>query len=316
MKELFNHNTWAIAIASLLLPLVLKGQQRVFEISGNDQFAYPIVERWIAEYSKENPAAQARFVLSKEGGKAAAIRIVANHSSAQELDAKQRVAYLGRYALIPVLNSNSPLLSDAKNGINKKDLKKLVFERNLDDDEAMDDLDEGKKDKYTATVYSRGGRASTSLVLAGYFGQQPDQIKGKKIIGDDIYLLNAIRKDLSGLTFNSLNYVFDLQTRKLKADLSILPLKLKSQQQAALNSKDIDQAISLLETASVEYIPVQQFGFQLSASDANDKELVDFIAWILDKGQKFNNELGFLKLDANSLAQQKEQLKDVYYTQK
>jgi hypothetical protein len=316
MKALFNHNTWAVAIAGLLLPLVLKGQQRVFEISGNDQFAYPIIEKWIAEYSKENPASQAKFVLSKENGKTTAIRIVANHSSGQESEDNQRISYLGRYALIPVLNSNSPLLGDAKSGINKKDLKKLVFERNLEDDEALDDLDSGKKDKYTATVYSRGGRASTSIVLAGYFGQQPDQIKGKKIIGDDIFLLNAIRKDVGGLTFNSLNYVFDLQTRKLKADLSILPLKLKSQQQAALNSKDIDQAISLLETTSIESIPVEQFGFLLSANHAKDKDLIDFISWILDKGQSFNNELGFLKLDANSLAQQKEQLKDVYYTQK
>ncbi len=316
MKALFNHMTWAAAIAGLLLPLVLKGQERVFEISGNDQFAYPIIEKWIAEYSKENPGAQAKFVLGKEAGKTTAIRIVTNHSSGQEPDANQRVAYLGRYALIPVLNSNSPLLGDAKNGINKKDLKKLVFERNLEDDEALDDLDSGKKDKYTATVYSRGGGASTSLVLAGYFGQQADQIKGKKIIGDDIFLLNAIRKDVGGLAFNSLNYVFDLQTRKLKADLSILPLKLKSQQQAALNSKDIDQAISLLETTSIESIPVEQFGFLLSGNHAKDKELVDFIGWILDKGQSFNNQLGFLKLDSNSLAQQKERLKDVYYTQK
>jgi phosphate transport system substrate-binding protein len=316
MKAQFNQRTLAVAILTILLPFVSKAQQRVIEISGNDQFTYPIIEKWIEEYNNENPASQGKFVLNKEASKTSTVRIIANPPLNKELDGDQRVAYLGRYALIPVLNSNNPLLSDLKNGINKKDLKKLVFERNLEDEEALDDFDSDKKEKYSATVYSRGSKASTSVVLAGYFGQQPDQIKGKKIIGDDIYLINAIRKDVSGLTFNSLNYVFDVETRKLKTDLSILPLKLKSQQQAALSSKDIDQTISLLETTSIESIPVQEFGLLVSSNYAKDKELVDFIAWILDKGQKFNNQLGFLKLDANALAQQKEQLKDVYYTQK
>jgi len=316
MKAQFNHKTLAVVIAILLFPFASRSQQRVIEISGNDQFTYPIIEKWIAEYNKDNPASEGKFVLKKENGKASTIRIIANHPLDKEWDDGQRVAYLGRYALIPVLSSNSPLLGDAKSGINKKDLKRLVFERNLEDEESLDDLDSGKKEKYTATIYSRGGKASTSIVLAGYFGEQPDQIKGKKIIGDDIYLLNAIRKDASGLTFNSLNYVFDLQTRKLKADLSVLPLKLKSQQQAALNSKDIDQAISLLETTAIESVPVEKFGFLVSPNYAKDKELLDFVSWILDKGQKFNNQLGFLKLDANSLVQQKEQLKDVYLTQK
>ncbi len=316
MKAQFKHKALAVVILTLLIPFVSKAQQRVIEISVNDQFTYPIIEKWIAEYNKDNPSSQGKFVLNKENGKSSTVRIIANHPLDKELADNQRVAYLGKYALIPVINTNNPLLSDLKNGINKKDLKNLVFERNLEDEEALDDFDSGKKEKYSATVYSRGSKASTSIVLASYFGQQTDQIKGKKIIGDDIYLLNAIRKDLSGLTFNSLNYVFDVETRKLKPDLSILPLKLKSQQQAALNSKDIDQAISLLESTSIESIPVEEFGLLVSSNYAKDKELVDFISWILDKGQKFNNQLGFLKLDANSLAQQKEQLKDVYYTQK
>jgi ABC-type phosphate transport system substrate-binding protein len=315
MKSLFN-KTARITLATLLLPWVLNAQEKVIQISGSDLFIYPIVQKWITEYANEYPLSNTRFVLSKNAARASGLQIVAHQPQQGQTSDGERITYLGRYALIPVLNNNSPLLSTLKNGINKKDLKNLVFEKNLEEEDAFDDIDSGKKDKYNATIYSRDSKSSTAIALAGYFGQQPDQIKGKKIIGDDIYLLNAIQRDVNGLTFNSLNYIFDIESRKLKSGLSILPLKLKSQQQAAFNSKDIDQTISLLENTLIESIPVEEFGFIISPNYAKDKELVDFINWILEKGQKFNNQLGFLKLDAGSLAQQKDQLKDVFYTQK
>jgi ABC-type phosphate transport system substrate-binding protein len=275
---------------------------------GGVKFTYPIIEKWISEYEKENPSLNVHFELNTSNKSGNAIEIVA-HTVTQ---AEENVSYLGRYALLPVSNINNPLLNEIKKGFNKKQLKELVFEANiLDDDYEYGDQ---KKDKYNAVIYSRDSKSSTAIALASYFGEQPEEIKGKKIFGDEIFLINAVQKDINGVTFNSLNYIFDIDSRKLKSDLALLPLNLKSQQNEVFNSKDIDQAIALLEKTNIETIPVEKFGFIIPDEYAENPVVIGLVTWILEKGQGFNNNYGFLKLGDKTLAEQKDQLKEKLFS--
>jgi ABC-type phosphate transport system substrate-binding protein len=277
--------------------------QKIF--MGNAGFVLPVVEKWVSEYKKENPLTTIRVETGNNTTDVSDIRVIAHYVQEGELHGEQTVSYLGRYALVSVTHLNNPLLQEIKSkGIAKKDLKNLIFDKTPEEEYSGYEEYEEEKEKYSATVYARDSKACTAIALAGYFGQTPAQIKGKKVFGDDIFLLNAIKKDITGVTFNSLNYVFDLQTRQLKQGIALLPLKLKSSQKEALNSQNIDAAIALLETTSVESIPVERFGFVIPAASAKNKEIVDFISWVLHEGQKYNHELGFLKLDEQTLAAQ------------
>jgi len=133
------------------------------------------------------------------------------------------------------------------------------------------------------------------------------------LLGDEIFLINALKKDNTGISFNSINYVYDIQSRKLKQDIELLPLQLKQAQKDAFNSKDIDQVLSLLETQSIESVPVEKFGFVISKKQAADPDIINFVNWILAEGQKYDHELGFLHLDESSLTAQKEKIKE-YFT--
>jgi hypothetical protein len=53
---------------------------------------------------------------------------------------------------------------------------------------------------------------------------------------------------------------------------------------------------------------VENFGLQIPAEYAGDKDLADFINWILEHGQRFNHEYGFLTLDNETFTSQKIQL--------
>ncbi|MDR1809516.1 MAG: hypothetical protein LBR34_03815 [Prevotella sp.] len=312
MKTTGNKIALSVFFSIIALASV-SAQEKIIRLTGA-KFTYPVIEKWIAEYQRENSLTKVRFEINKNNAENSDFQIIAHHPQESELTDEQSVTFVGRYALLPVTNPNNPLLGELKKGISAKDLKDLIFEKSLDDEDAFSD--EEQKEKYTATIYTRDSKSSTTIALAGYFGHEPEQIKGKKIIGDDIFLLNAIRKDVSGLTFNSLNYVFDVNTRRLRQDLSILPLKVKSHQQEALKSGDIDQTISLLEETAIESIPVEKFGFVIPAAYAKNEDVIDFISWILNNGQKYNNELGFLRLDNRSLAVQKAQLKEEYLSLK
>jgi ABC-type phosphate transport system substrate-binding protein len=272
------------------------------------KFIHPIIEKWITEYKKENPDFTIQLKEnSSEGESVSRLKIIA-HPFPADKQAGESVVYVGRYALLPVSNTRNPLLEIAAKGLKKRDVVNLVFEKNILDD----DFDPDEKSKYTATVYIRGSESSTTITLAEYFNQSPERIKGKKIFGDEIYLLNAVQKDETGIAFNTLNYVFNLESRQLKSEISLLPLHLKSKQKEVLESLNIDRILSLLEESDIETIPVENFGLQISDEYINNKDLANFIHWILNNGQKYNHEYGFLNLDAKTFTAQKTWIENNY----
>jgi ABC-type phosphate transport system substrate-binding protein len=282
-------------------PAILFSQKTQIE---GTKFVHPIIEKWITEYSKVNPDFSISIKTDQENKENTLVLRIVSDPLSEENNEKDDIVYVGRYALLPVANTRNPLLEKAAKGLKKKDLIDLVFEKNVLDE----DFDPDEKSKYTATVYTRSSESSTTITLAEYFNQSPERIKGKKIFGDDIYLLNAVQKDETGITFNTLNYVYDLNSRQLKSDISLLPLQLKSKQKEVLESLNIDKVIALLEESKIETIPVEKIGLQISEEYSSNREIANFIRWILDHGQEYNHEYGFLNLDRETLVSQKSEL--------
>jgi len=277
-------------------------------ISGT-KFTYPLIEKWIAEYSKINPTANIRLA-SKNSTQAAELNIIAHRPGEKELQADQEIIYAGKYALLPVTNNHNPNLPlFAKKGLSKKEIDKLFFEViDFDSDEPVE------KSKFQATIYARDNKACTSNALAGYFGHQSSEIRGKKVFGDDIYLLSALKKDSIGISYNTLSYVYDTNSRNLKSGLAILPVDLRKDAKVILNGT-LDDVLSALETTKVETIPVERIGFVLSQQSAR-KEVTAFLKWVLSEGQQFNHEFGFLTLDKNLAAEQAVRLNEKLLTLK
>ena len=270
-------------------------------ISGT-KFTYPLIEKWISEYQKVNPNVNIQLASKTNAGQTADLNIIAHQPTQNELQATQEIIYTGRYALLPVTNNYNPILvATAKKGINKKELDKLFFEVvDYESDEPA------QKSKYKANIYSRDNQASSSTTLAGFFGHQTSEIRGKKVFGDDIYLLSAIKKDTIGLTYNNLGYLYDVTSRNLKNGLALLPIELKKDAKPILTG-NLDQVIIVLESTKVETIPVEKIGFVYSQQSAR-KEVAEFLKWVLTDGQMFNHEKGFLNLTKDALAEQENRL--------
>ena len=277
-------------------------------ISGT-RFTYPLIEKWIVEYTKLNPNVTIKLAKNTETSDAADLSIIAHQPSTDELKEGQAILYTGRYGLLPVTNSKNPVLSTTKKGLTKKDIDKLFFEVADNDEEPV-----VEKPKFRATIYARDNQASASTAFARYFGHVSSEIRGKKVLGDDIYLLSAISKDSLGITFNNLGYLFDIQSRKLKEGIALLPLDLKKE---AKNIADgnLDDVILILEKTRVETIPVEKIGFIYAQQNAR-KEVTDFLKWVLTDGQEFNHGKGFLNLDKQELAEQTNHLTEKYLSLK
>lgn len=304
-------NKIQILIVLFLITVVANGQEAI-RISGT-KFTYPLIEKWISEYRKINPDAQFKLISKKNETKASDISIIAHQPLKTDLTDLSQIVYVNKYALLPVAGSSNKYLNDIKKrGLDKKELEKLFFQET--------DLDENPEEKTKkpvgnpVNIYSRESQACSSIAFANYFGFQSSDLKGKKVSGDDIYLISSIQKDSTGITFNNLGYLFDLQTRKLKEGIVLLPLDIEEKAKTSIGT-NVDEALTAIENTKFETIPVEKVGLIFDNNPRN-KEILNFVKWIVNEGQKFNHEYGFLNLDKKLQADEGEKLSGKLLTAK
>lgn len=271
------------------------------------RFAAPLVEKWADEYEKINPGVNIS-VSTQATDEGVDLQLVGAEDAADTKGTGHTIAYTGRYALLPIVNVSNPLLSELnKKKLNSKRLQDFFF---LD---GQIDVTDNSSGDHEVTIYSGNNADSFAGLFASHFGYSPADIKGRKISGDDIFLINAVQKDQTSAAFNSLNYIFDLETRRLKSDIALLPLDLKRSQHEVLQEADADKTIELLENESIPLIPVQHIGFVYQSDNAATKE---FLHWVLSEGQKFNHAFGFLQTEAEILSAQLKEISEPHYTEK
>lgn len=268
--------------AVLLLSGSVFAQQEKVVIESS-RFAVPLAEKWAEEYEKVNPGVD--------------IVLIKGNSSDDEVDLS--LSSLGnipaaRFALLPVTNVDNPNLKELnRKKLNSKDISELFFVGNI-----LEGSSESNKTEFDLTVYSGNNSDSFAEAFASHFGYMKADIKGKRISGDDIFLVNAIQKDNEGVAFNNLSYIFDVETRNLKEGLAIISLDIKNEHIKVLGEENIDKAIDLLENESISLIPIETFGF---ISEKENNEAARFLDWVLTEGQKYNKEYGFLRVSHEHL---------------
>jgi len=277
-------------------------------ISG-EKFTYPLVENWLNEYKKEYPDSRLQLTTKKSQISKTDVEISITSAGQSLNTASNRVFYVARFSLLPVTNVHNPYLTNVKRrGLSKTELENLYFENTSYDEDHEKNT---KKDPFVV-VYSRENQASSSIIFSRFFGHQSSELKGKKISGDDIYLLSAIKKDTLGITFNSLGNLYDIKTRKLKDGIVILPIELRSNENKI--TIDIDQTINFLENNSVNLVPIENIALSFPDTIENKPEILKFINWILKDGQRFNHEFGFLNLDNQTKTSQLNQLTEYIFS--
>ncbi|MDR1583141.1 MAG: hypothetical protein LBS55_07795 [Prevotellaceae bacterium] len=266
------------------------------------KYTIPLLEKWVTEYNKTSPEVEVKWAERNSANVDIHVIADANTENNNSEDGKL-ITYVGRSALLPVTTKANPLYEQiVRKKFGKKELTKLFFA-----DDSFDEEDSPKdKFKEQLTVYSGSSKTSNATFFASHFGQSSSNFRGKKIQGDDIYLLQAISKDPTGITFNNLSYIYDLKDRQLKNEIALLPLDVKRGQLEIIKSENLDETISLLENEKIELVPVLNIGFVYDKQAGTQK----FLKWIITEGQKFNHEFGFLQIDEKTLSYQRNFLGD------
>ena len=256
------------------------------------RFARALVEKWIEEYAKTEPGVE--FQIVKGSGNQDNIDLNVTISDNRDNNEKLfgHIIYFGETAVLPVTarSSEAARLLEGKH-LNAKKLKQLFF--------LNDDFDEDVK-KIKAfeniIIYSGSNASSVASSFAHNFGEESSSFRGKRISGDDLFLNTAIAKDPLGVTFNALSNIFDLKSRHLKSDLSLVGLDLKKDLEKSFSDNGtLDEILLLLENGKPAEVAVEKVGISFNnADDAVNR----FLQWILENGTKYNHEYGLLNLDS------------------
>ncbi|MDR2385639.1 MAG: hypothetical protein LBD80_08285 [Tannerella sp.] len=314
MKRKIKKSSWLLLIAIAFSSFVNAQkpsanieparEQEVFYIKGI-KFVDALLEKWVSEYSKTYPDALPS-IAGKDVHEYSIEVVPSGKQKDDSIQGEKLFIPFGKYAVLPIAGKNNVLLDGfRKKKLNEKRLKELFFDKDI----FAEDYEADKKEKYDAVVYSGNNSCSVSHSFAEYFGYETGSLKGKKIAGDDIYLNNAVQKDLKGVSFNNLNYVFNIESRQLNDGIALIPLDLKKEYEKVLNVQNLDETITLLENKNIDLIPVEELAFVLPKKV--DLATIGFLEWALSEGQEYIHSFGFLRLDAKTLAQQQKHVSEL-----
>ena len=267
------------------------------------RFAYPLVDKWIKQYTAENPKAlitiETRTITDPEKYD---LLIEAYDQDMSVKDTREYIS-IGRYALLPVANATSAFAKEyAEKGLVEKTYKQIFFH----------DIYAEKDNSITVpfTVYTRLQKAGAPLTFAKYFGYEQQQIKGKTIAGADEHLIKALLKDDTGITYTVPGLAYDLITRKPSAGLTIIPVDLDGNGKVSKEEKQLeslDQYLEKLETGQVKNVPIEYIHFSIAKNNSNP-EARKFLLWVAGHADADLHQYGYLKPEAKRLQIEKDKL--------
>ena len=274
------------------------------------RFALPLIEKWIAEYAKTQPGIEFQVAKGSQNKSNIDLNIVFNNQDTKPEDFSHSIIYFGEFAVLPITASGSEAAKvlEGKH-LNSKKLKQLYFEGDIFDEDAQ------KVKKFEKLViYSGSNTTSIASSFAHNFGEESSNFRGKRISGDDLFLNTAICKDPLGVTFNALPNIFDLKSRHVKSDLTIIGIDVKKSLEDSFSDKaTLDEVINALENGKVQEVAVEKIGVSFNIDDDATKQ---FLNWVLTSGTKYNHEYGLLNLDNKFVQVQLDKVKTVLTAQK
>jgi len=307
----------AIAIAGIIIILLssfkkndapapddLKG---TINISG--AFAlYPITVKWAQEFKKIHP--NVVFNISAGGaGKGITdalsglvdIGLASRDINPEEVKKGAYTIYVTKDAVVPTFNTGNPNASVLESkGVKRNQFLDVFVTGNIKNWNQL-----GGKVSVPIHIYTRSDAAGAAETWAKYFNKKQEDLLGVGVYGDP-GLAQAVKKDVTGIGFNNLAYLYDLKTRKQVAGVHALPIDVNGNGKIddTENFYDtIDHLTDAIADGRYPSPPARNLGF-LFKGKPTKPELVAFVKYVLTEGQKYVDENGYIVLSKQKLSEE------------
>jgi phosphate transport system substrate-binding protein len=296
----------------LFLSIVQPSWSQEKELAGNVTISgawalYPMVLKWAEEFQKLQPKVRIDIQAGGAGKGIADVLagvvdfgMVSRGIQPVEVEKGAFAVAVCKDAVLPTVSEKNPLLAQ----ILKTGLKKQAFINIWISETAKTWGDAlGTGDRTQLHVYTRSDACGAAETWAQFLGKKQEDLKGVGVYGDP-GLAEAVRRDSRGLGYNNVNFAYDPKTKKPVKGITILPIDLDG------NGR-IDDAENFYQTRDDITAAIARGAYP--SPPARDLYLVTkgrpekaagvaFLKWVLNEGQQFVAETGYIALSADKLA--------------
>jgi phosphate transport system substrate-binding protein len=278
-------------------------------ISISGAFAlYPLTVRWAEEFRREHP--RVRIDISAGGaGKGMAdvlsgmvdLAMFSREITQAELDKGAWLVAVSKDAVVVTVNSNNPFLDQLKrHGITRETFMDIYLNQHI---ERWNQIPGLSGPDHPINVFTRSDACGAAEVWGGYLGKNQESLRGIGVFGDP-GIADAVKNDRFGMGYNNVIYAYDINTRKKFDGIEIVPFDINS-------NGIIDEDESFYDTldeickAIAEYrypSPPARDLYLVSKGKPKNKVVIAFLEWVLENGQQFVDEAGYVKLSDEKIS--------------
>ena len=274
---------------------------------------YPLTVRWAEEFRKLHP--NVRIDISAGGaGKGMAdalgnmVDIAMVSRDVTPVEVEQGAWYLGvaKDAVVPTFNTQNPFAEIIiRQGLKQEHFEKIFLNEGPHHWEEFLGLAGTSK----IMVYTRSDASGAGEIWARYLGVEQEDLQGIGVFGDP-GIADIVKGDRMGMGFNNIAFCFDITTRKPFVGLGVIPIDVNGNGTIDPEENfyaDLDQLMVAIAEGRYPAPPARDLYF-VSSGFPENVAAAEFLKWVLNEGQNYVTEAGFVGLSAESMAHQKQKL--------
>jgi len=275
---------------------------------------YPLTVKWAEEFHKLHPRVTINVSAGGAGkGMADALsKMVDLGMYSKEVSPEEQAKgawwiAAAKDAVLPVMNSSNPDLAVVRSkGVTRQRLFEVFIGGGI---KTWGQL-MGTASREELQVFTRSDACGAADMWARYLNKKKQEdLQGVGVNGDP-GVADAVRKNIGGIGYNNLNFVYDMQTRKPYDGLAVMPLDLNGN--GTIDKEEnfygnLDQIMNAINTGMYPSPPARQLYF-VSAGKPSNALVVEFLKWALSDGQKYVGEAGYVVLKDDKLKEERAKL--------
>ncbi len=276
---------------------------------------YPLTVRWAEEFQKLHPKVTINISAGGAGkGMADALsKMVDLGMYSKELSPEERAkgawfVAVAKDAVLPTVNSGNPVLKELKmKGMTRQMFYKVFISGEIKTwGEVV-----GTRSNDIVQAFTRSDACGAAEMWAKYIGnKKQEDLLGLGVNGDP-GVADAVRKTVTGIGYNNLNFVYDMQTRQVYNGLEVVPIDINGNGHIDPEENfysTLDGVMKAIKEGQYPSPPGRDL-YLVSAGKPTNKNCIAFLRWILTDGQKYLTEAGYITLPEEKIKAGQDKLK-------
>lgn len=281
---------------------------------------YPMAVRWSEEFSKLHPAVK----IDISGGGAGKgmtdalagvtdIGMVSREIYPEETAKGAYPVAAVKDAVVAVINAGNP----DREAIERTGLTRETAARLWNGEIRTWGEVAGNGSATPVHVFTRSDACGAAETFAAWFGRKQEHLKATAVFGDP-GVAAAVQKDRAGTGYNNIAYAYDGRTKRVYEGLAVVPIDVNGNGRIDSAEAFYDTTETLIEAISDGRYPSPPARdlYLVTKGRPTRPEVIAFLEYVLNEGQAYASETGYIRLSEARLQSERSKLRDVRPTER